>query len=423
MTLSRRDLLKAGALGGVAVTTGAALGGLGVRLADDDERESSAAASVTFRASHQAGIATQPPRYASFASFNVLTRREPETKALLGAWTEAAEALCTGRTVADDTGEATGMGPARLTLTFGFGASFFDDGCAPRAARPSRLIDLPAFSGDQIDSEWSGGDILVQACADDPVAVSHALRQLRRIGGGQAQLRWMQNGFLPGGPGKTPRNLFGQVDGTANPAPGSDAFEQLVWVQKGEDRDWMAAGTFMAVRRVRMNLTMWDRMGIPVQEAAVGRRRDSGAPLSGGGEFTALDLHAIDGGGNPLIASDAHVRLASVAGPGMFRRGYSFDNGPRSPEVSAATMQLPDSDQHAQHGQMDHSAMAAAMDDHDAGLMFVAFVRDPAVQFVPVQQALSAGDALGHFLINTSSGLWAIPPGAVSGAIGSGIYS
>lgn len=74
------------------------------------------------------------------------------------------------------------------------------------------------------------------------------------------------------------------------------------------------------------------------------------------------------------------------------------------------------------HGSMDHSRQAAMMDDHDAGLMFVAFVRDPVSQFVAVQQALSASDALGHFLAYTSASLWAVPAGRSSGSVAAGIY-
>jgi deferrochelatase/peroxidase EfeB len=163
-----------------------------------------------------------------------------------------------------------------LTVTFGFSSSFFDGQCAPASARPAGLIDLPAFAGDALEAAWNGGDVLVQVCADDPTVVSHAIRQLRRVGLGIVALRWMQNGFLSHAPVATPRHLFGQVDGTANPTAGSSKLSELVWVRKDDGPAWMAGGTHLGLRRIRKSMTMWDRMGLSVQEPAVGRSRTTG---------------------------------------------------------------------------------------------------------------------------------------------------
>lgn len=427
--LDRRSVLRGGAIG-IAGLAGGVL--VGRELADNGGTSSAAAggdasasgpasagSTVAFRGAHQAGVDTPGQQHASFASFDVVQRDRAAVEALLATWTSTAETLAGGGVVSDDTGEATGMGPASLTVTFGFAASFFDDQCAPVGARPPGLVDLPAFDGDALEDAWSGGDVLVQVCADDPTVVSHAVRQLRRVGLGTVALRWQQNGFLPQAAGQTPRNLFGQVDGTANPAAGSSNLDELVWVG-GDGAKWMSGGTYLGLRRIRMSLKMWDRMGLAVQEAAVGRSRTTGAPLSGGDEFTPMDLEKTDSSGALVIPADAHARVAKVAGPGMLRRGYSFDNGPR--RVDGTTMVPSTPMDHSSHGSMDHSQMAAMMDDHDAGLMFVAFVRDPAAQFVAVQQALSASDALGHFLSYTSASLWAVPGGRESGSIAAGIY-
>lgn len=386
-------------------------------MAGTDSKSVVASARVEFRGPRQAGIETATQRHAVFAAFNVTRRETTAMSSLMSRWSDLAEQLTSGATIAEDTGEATGIGPARLTLTFGFGSSLFDDACAPSSARPAGLIDLPEFAGDQLEERWNGGDLLVQVCAEDPTVVSHALRQLRRTGQGTVALRWSQTGFLPQAAHATPRNLFGQVDGTANPPGGSNELDELVWVTDGPD--WMTGGTYLATRRIRMMLTMWDRMGLDVQEATIGRRRDTGAPLTGGDEFTEPDLDATSDG-TPVIPADAHVRIAKTAGPGMLRRGYSYDNGPRPTGTGAAQTGKID---HSQHGQMDHSDMMAAMDDHDAGLFFAAYVSDPATQFIPMQQALSAGDALGHFLAYTSAGLWAIPAGAPDGPIAAGLFT
>jgi dye decolorizing peroxidase/deferrochelatase/peroxidase EfeB len=448
MAIDRRTFLTGGSAG-LAGLAGGVL--VGRAIADGPEETGSdetaapagsspspcadATTTVAFRGDRQAGIDTPPQQHAAFAAFDVTRRERAALATLMATWTDLAEQLTAGATVADDTGEATGLGPNRLTVTFGFGASLFDDACAPASARPAGLVDLPEFPGDQLEETWNGGDLLVQVCADDPTVVSHALRQLRRTGQGVVGLRWTQIGFLPHAAGATPRNLFGQVDGTVNPASGSSELDDLVWVTDGPG--WMTGGTYLATRRIRMMLTMWDRMGIDVQEATVGRHRDTGAPLTGGDEFTEPDLDATADGA-PVIAPNAHVRLAKTAGPGMLRRGYSYDNGPRA---TGTDMVVPGQMDHAGPGRMNHSPMdspimgspmdspmmgspmRAAMDDHDAGLFFAAYVRDPATQFVPMQQALSSGDALGHFLAYTSAGLWAIPAGATSGAVAAELFA
>ncbi|MEZ5229042.1 MAG: Dyp-type peroxidase [Acidimicrobiales bacterium] len=299
--MDRRAFLTAGGAG-LAGVAGGVLVGRGLAATDDSDDTATAAAArpvvlsepIAFRGSRQSGIDTPSQRHAVFAAFDVVVREPSAMAALMATWTDAAETLAAGEPVAEDTGEATGLGPARLTVTFGFGASLFDDQCAPVSARPAGLVDLPEFPGDQLEDAWNGGDLLVQVCADDPTVVSHALRQLRRTGQGTVALRWSQAGFLPQAGDATPRNLFGQVDGTANPAVGSDQLDELVWVTDGPD--WMTGGTYLRSRRIRMMLTMWDRMGLDVQEATIGRRRDTGAPLTGGDEFTEPDLDATRNG-------------------------------------------------------------------------------------------------------------------------------
>ena len=65
----------------------------------------------------------------------------------------------------------------------------------------------------------AGGDLSVQACADDPQVAFHAVRELERLAYGTAQIHWAQSGFLPNTPaGETPRNLMGFKDGTNNPS-------------------------------------------------------------------------------------------------------------------------------------------------------------------------------------------------------------
>ena len=91
------------------------------------------------------------------------------------------------------------------------------------------------FNGDQLQPARTGGDLSVQACADDPQVAFHAVRELDRLAYGAAQIRWAQTGFLPErAPGETPRNLMGFKDGTNNPplagAPKALTREVHVWV-------------------------------------------------------------------------------------------------------------------------------------------------------------------------------------------------
>ena len=124
---------------------------------------------------------------------------------------------------AGDTGDALGLPPARLTITFGFGAGLVQQGWQrplwPRGA-PAGGAGRSAARSTATSSSTArtGGDLSIQACADDPQVAFHAVRQLARLAYGAAQLRWAQTGFVAGSAaGDTPRNLMGFKDGTHNP--------------------------------------------------------------------------------------------------------------------------------------------------------------------------------------------------------------
>jgi deferrochelatase/peroxidase EfeB len=52
----------------------------------------------------------------------------------------------------------------------------------------------------------------------------------------------------------------------------------------------------------------------------------------------------------------------------------------------------------------------------NAGLFFVAFLRDPHAQFVPMQQALARHDVLMEYVEHTGSAVFACPAGLGEGA-------
>ncbi len=394
--LNRRTFLAgAGGLGLALGVTGAQVESAGATSATDPV--------VAFHGSHQAGIATAPQDHLHLAAFDLVATDRAEVAGLMQTWTAAAARLTSGLPVGTlddnllappaDTGEAIGSGTANLTVTFGFGPGLFSDGRGDRyglaAARPAALADLPAFDGDELDPARSGGDLVVQACADDSLVAFHAVHNLARLARGTAVLRWSQLGFgrtsSTSRQQQTPRNLMGYKDGTNN-IPTADAalMQRHVWVGS-EGPDWMRDGTYLVVRRIRMLLEAWDRSSLDEQQRTIGRLKYSGAPLGALHEFDAVDLTALDESGQTVIPAGSHIREAAPSvndGERILRRGYSFDDGVDS------------------------------LGEQDAGLLFVCFQRDPRRQFVAIQRRLAANDGLSTYTRHTTSALFACPPGA-----------
>ncbi len=301
-----------------------------------------------FHGEHQAGIVTPAQDRLLFATFDVVTDDRDELVDLLRQWTRAAERMTNGEPVGDDnadqgsppedTGEAAGVPPSSLTVTFGFGPTLFTRDGVDRfgiaAARPAALIDLPVFAGDEIDPARSGGDLAVQACANDPTVCFHAIRNLARIGRGVVALRWSQQGFgrtsSTDTSQETPRNLMGFKDGTNNvTAEDTDALHDHVWVAASDDPAWVRGGSYLVARRIRMLLEVWDRSTLADQEASIGRVKGTGAPLGQSHEHATVALTA-KRNGEPVIPVDAHIRLAAPSengGSKLLRRGYSFTDG------------------------------------------------------------------------------------------------
>ena len=394
---SRRRFLGV-ALGtaGVAAAAGA---GFGVARAT----EPSAAAAygqVPFYGEHQAGIATPAQDRLAFAAFDITTTDVEDVQTMLGSWAAAASRMTAGEAIGPtetapqtppvDTGEAFDLGPAQLTVTVGFGPSFFDDRFGLVGKRPAALADLPALPGDALDPTRSDGDLCVQACANDPQVAFHVIRNFARIGRGTVVMRWSQLGFgrtsSTSTAQQTPRNLMGFKDGTNNiKAEDTAELDQFVWVGEETDQPWMKGGSYLVTRRIRMLIESWDADYLADQETIFGRRKDTGAPLTGGSEFDLVDLSAKAPDGNLMIDADAHIRLAapeSHGGQRILRRGYSYTDG-----TDPQTGQL------------------------EAGLFFIAFQKDPRVQFVPIQRMLGQRDLLNEYIKHVGTGLFAVPPG------------
>ncbi|OKK18200.1 peroxidase [Streptomyces sp. CB00455] len=406
--ISRRRLLgtvgAAGAAGLALGSTGGALAhsalsdsGSGSTAGAGGQLASLGATQVTFHGDHQAGITTPLQAKGHLIAFDLAAGAgRTEAAALMRRWSETTRRLMAGEAAtSSDTGIALDAGPSSLTVTFGFGHSFFErTGLTSR--RPAALDPLPAFSSDRLDDRRSNGDLWVQVGANDGLVAFHALRALQKDAGDAARVRWQMNGFnrSPGATASpmTARNLMGQIDGTRNPKPSDSDFDKRIFVPGSgpgpAEHAWMAGGSYAVVRRIRMLLDDWDRQSLAQQEQVIGRTKAAGAPLTGGGETTEMALDKIGADGKPVIPSNAHARISAPeqnGGAAMLRRPFSFHDG------------------------------IDADGAPDAGLLFICWQADPLRGFVPVQRKLDRGDALSAFIRHESSGLYAVPPGPRAG--------
>ncbi len=417
---SRRRFLSGAAAAGVGLAAGAGVAaGYGIRSANDDSGEAPEAsmstvdsattralATVPFYGVRQAGITTTQQERLMFASLDVTTTDVEELKRMLGRWAAIAARLTTGKLVSDspvrdeqppfDTGESMDLGPHSLTITVGFGPSLFDERFGLTDRMPAELTPFGTIPGDAVmKPAISDGDLCIQACADDPQVVFHAIRNMVRAARGTAVLKWSQLGFgrasATGAGQPTPRNLMGFKDGTNNiHADDTAALDEQVWVGTGatDSAAWMTGGSYLVARKIRMEIESWDTDPLTDQERIFARNKVTGAPLTGGDEFTPVDYSKTDDAGELVVNIDAHIRLSAPEqnnGIKLLRRGYNYTDG-----------QDPDTGKLA------------------AGLFFIAFQRDPQAQFKVIQSRLGRSDLLNEYIAHIGGGLWACPPG-VSG--------
>ena len=396
MSISRRSLLG----GGAAAVGAAGVGAVAGWAAHGTEQPTtSGSLSYSLYGEHQPGIVTPAQDRLHFAAFDVITKDREDLVRVLKLWTAASARMMKGEDAGmfgatsgnydappDDTGEAIGLPPGGLTITFGFGPSLFDDRFGLAGKKPASLERLPHFPADLLVPERSDGDLCVQACSEDPQVAVHAIRNLARIGFGVVAIRWSQLGFgrtsSTSRDQSTPRNLFGFKDGTKNvKAEDAALLKQHVWV--GDD-SWLSGGSYLVARRINMTIETWDRQSLREQEKVIGRTKAEGAPLSGGKEHDDPDFKLEGREKLPLVDPASHVAMAHPDhndGAHMLRRGYNFVDGTN------------------------------ALGRLDAGLFFIAYVKDPATQYIPMQTKMARQDLLAEYLKHTGSGLFAVPPG------------
>jgi deferrochelatase/peroxidase EfeB len=405
--VSRRGVL----LGAAAGTIGAAASGPQAfgAAAPDDAAVDLSRSYPFYGDAEQAGIRTPPQRHLFYMTFDLTAAQRADLQVLLARWSAAIAQLMKGETIGQveparpnavglDTGEGLDLGPAALTVTVGLGPKVFTDTYGLASAKPALLRELQALPSDDFDPRFTGGDLSLQACADDPQVAYHAIRDLARIAKdtGTAAVRWMVIGFGRASAGKgqsTPRNLLGFKDGTRNIRSDTD-FDRFVWL--GDGPDWQRHGTYQVVRKIKMHIENWDTNRVSNQNDVFGRHKLSGAPLTGTGEFDTPDFAKKDGEGSLVIPANAHIRLAAHEnndGVRILRRSYNYTDG-----INAVGLL-------------------------DAGLMFISYQNDP-LHFETLQARLGAADALNEYISHIGSAIFFVPPAAKEGSyIAAGMFA
>ncbi len=403
--VSRRGFLRGAVWGGVGgAVLGATAGAVGWGVATEPEDSADTihldTAHPFYDEEHQGGIQTTPQQYSMFTALRLASGvSRQELQVLLARWSAAIAVLQRGDSVGavepssevlppKDTGEASGLSPASLTVTLGLGPGIFDERFGLSSFKPASFGPLPVLNGDTLEAALTGGDLSLQACADDPQVCYHAIRNLLRIGRGSVVPAWTVLGFgrASAGPGQsTPRNLMGFKDGTRNVST-TEQYEKYVWLD-GEEQPWLKGGTYQVVRKIRMLIETWDTDRIGDQQLIFGRTKAEGAPLSGTKEFDTPDFSATAADGSRAIDENAHIALAAPEhndGTMILRRPYNYTEG------------LDD------------------VNTLDAGLLFVSYMNDPQA-FVTLQNRLGASDLLNEYIRHVGSGIFVVPPAPKEG--------
>ncbi len=170
-------------------------------------------------------------------------------------WTAAAALMCAGRPVGTIEANAAGAagrhrrgvrsgrvaahGHVRVRSDAVRAATAWTGSGSRRAGR-TRWPTLPPFAADELNPAISDGDLVVQACADDPQVAFHAIRNLARIGRGVVVIALVPAGLQPHVEHRPDDAHAPQPDGLQGrdeqPRHGddADAMTKHVWVSDGD---------------------------------------------------------------------------------------------------------------------------------------------------------------------------------------------
>lgn len=352
--IGRRSLFAG--IGAAAVTgaAGFALGRMGTAppvAASDPSASATATDQPALAEAHRLPGATWPevpPRHLTVAVLTLGSTAPADIRAAIAAIRSATNE------VTPDAGELTvlvGVAPA-------LAATVWPD-------RVAHADPLPPFRNDRAPF-LSEGDLLVEVCAETAAAVADRTTAILAAVP-DATVVWRNNGSRDAPtPAGTTRTPIGFVDGIINPRT-TELLESGVWTGSGRD-------TYAVVRRMHIESTFTD-LPVPEQEEAIGRRRDTGAPLSGGDGMAEVDLFAKSETGRLLTPTAAHARRAhpsNIGRPLMLRRSYPLGDTP------------------------------------GAGLLFLAFFNDPAM-FIMTQRRLDEQDGLISHTYTDAGGVFFVP--------------
>ena len=396
-TVTRRGMLAAGGAALLGVAGGYAIAVRGEpgtspttgALPGSASPSAATPRTIPFFGPHQAGVQTPPALLQTFIGLDLREPGRDAGEAALRLITDDGARLTQGRPALGDTEETLAVHPEGLTIAVGLGRPFFERTSLGDRI-PAQLPSIPAFATDAFEEPWSQTDLLLQVGSDDAVTLAHTIRMLTKDLSTLAEVRWMQPGFrspAPANPGsESTRNLMGQVDGTINPGAGTSDFDEVVWIDEGEE--WVRGGTVLILRRIRMLLDEWEILDRPAQEAAIGRQLASGAPLGRAHELDPVPFDERDANGLPIIPADSHIAVAHARTTRemILRRPYNYDHGMRE-------------------------------GTNDVGLLFAAYTADPVRSFIPMQQRIAESDAFNRWNTTIGSAAYLFPRGAVEGEI------
>ncbi|WP_367273364.1 Dyp-type peroxidase [Galactobacter sp.] len=237
----RRSFLRGGLIAATGAAAGAAVGVAGgaALVRDDGGRVGASGTSagdaeasgsgafgtetVSAGSGRQPGVDTAPGAHAIFRAYNL---KDGVSASKIKGWlmllSDDIARLMSGRPVLADVEPELGADPSSLTVTLGFGPGMVS---GLGASVPSWLAPLPKYRIDRLEKRWGQADLVLQITCDDPLTLAHADRVLQRECAPFGEVAWVQEGFRYARgsrpDGTTMRNLFGQVDGTTNPRPGT----------------------------------------------------------------------------------------------------------------------------------------------------------------------------------------------------------
>ena len=159
--------------------------------------------------------------------------------------------------------------------------------------------------------------------------------------------------------------------------------DALLWA--GDDEPaWTAGGSYQVVRIIRMFVEFWDRVSLEEQETMIGRRRATGAPLTGNG---ADDV--------PDYVGDPSGAIIPLERPHPAGQPPDAGDGARARSCAVATTTTAGMD---------------ATGQLDQGLVFVCYQQDVQRQFEAVQRRLTT-EPLVDYISPTGGGYFFALPG------------